>query len=367
MNPRHILADFKVFARGYLRNPIGLFFSLFFPLILVTLFGVIFSSGGQTITLYVENLDSPSNASIQFLAALNHTGGVRVSVIDPGSAGGNFSKWLADNSDPVGLVIPRGFAADYASHSPVNLSLYTNPQDEVSVGIAQAAVAGASNEFSFRAANASPFIGVRTQSVASTLFKSIDYLVPGLIGFSILTSPMFSMVDISSSYRKDGLFRQLSLTPLTKGEWLTAKILWYIVLTFLSAAVMVVIGVGIFGAHITLSLGLLPFLILGPFFFVSLGMLAGSLAKSPETAAVIGNVITFPMMFLAGTFFPVSLFSPELQRVAHILPLFYVIDGMNRVMLFNNFAAALPDVAIVAVGSVLVFVAAIVAFRWRGE
>ena len=103
---------------------------------------------------------------------------------------------------------------------------------------------------------------------------------------------------------------------------------------------MVGIGVYAFGAHVTLSSSLLPFLILGPFFFVSLGMLAGSLAKTPESAAVLGNVITFPMMFLSGTFFPVSLFPPFLQTIAHILPLYYVIDGMNQVMLFHNYGLA---------------------------
>jgi ABC-2 type transport system permease protein len=366
MNGRRIYADFTVFARGYFRNPLGLFFSLFFPIIFVSLFGLIFSAGATAVTLYVENNDHPTAVSAQFLQALNDSGAVKVVLWTASEHGGeNLSHWLANNSDPVGLVIPSGFAVDYASHQRVNLTLYINPQDSVSSGIAMSAVQGVGNGFSFAAVNATPLIGVSTHTVGSQLLKPIDYLVPGLIGFSILTSPMFSMVDISSSYRKEGLFRQLSLTPLTKGEWLTAKILWYIVLTFMSAALMVAIGVVAFGAHVTLSLGLIPFLMLGPFFFVSLGMLAGSVAKTPETAAVIGNLITFPMMFLSGTFFSVSLFPPALQQVAHILPLYYVIDGMNRVMLFNNFAGSLVDLGIVAVGSILIFLAAIYVFKWR--
>ena len=365
MKPARIYADFKVFVRGYLRNPIGLFFSLFFPIILVSLFGVIFNTGTQSVTLYCENLDAPSNTSSSFLAALNHTGAVDVTLVDPAAIGGNFSHWLASNSHPVGLVIPKGFQSAYLSHERINLTLYTNPSDAVSSGVAASAVQGVGNAYSFAAVNGTPLIGVAAQPVGSTLYKSIDYLVPGLVGFSILTSPMFSMVDISSTYRKEGLFRQLSLTPLTKGEWLAAKILWYVVLTFLSAGIMVGIGVGVFGAHVTITLGLLPFLVLGPFFFVSLGMLAGSVAKTPETAAIIGNVITFPMMFLAGTFFPVSLFSPPLQLVAHALPLYYVIDGMNKVMLFDNLAGAGLDLAVLGIGSALVFIAAILAFRWR--
>jgi len=96
-------------------------------------------------------------------------------------------------------------------------------------------------------------------------------------------------------------------------------------------------------------------------------MLAGSIAKTPESAAVIGNIITFPMMFLSGTFFPVALFPAYLQDFAHVLPLYYVIDGMNQVMLFNNFAGATNDILILVVGSIIVFLGGISLFKWRDE
>ncbi len=369
MNPRRIGADFNVFARGYVRNPVALFFSLFFPIILVLLFGLIFNQPTTSVTLYAENLDPGSNISAQFLNALNQTGAVQVTVVGPAQLPGNESlaKYLADHSDPVGIVIPPDFGQDYLSHQPTNVTVYTNPEDAVSGGIAEAAVGAVSNEFNLQLSHGSPVVGVAVLPIASTIYKEIDYLVPGLIGFSILTSPMFAMVDISSTYKKDHLFRQLSLTPLTKDEWLASKIIWYVILSFISAAIMVGAGVALFHAHVTLSIYLVPFLVLGPFFFVSLGMLAGSIAKTPETAAVIGNVITFPMMFLSGTFFPVAAFPPYLQVFAHILPLYYVIDGMNKVMLFNNPGSAVADVAVLAAASVVVFVLAILAFKWRDE
>jgi ABC-2 type transport system permease protein len=368
VNLRRIFADLNVFGKGYMRNPLGVFFSILFPLILIGLFGLIFSAtASTTVTLYTENFDHHSNASVALLAALNSTGVIKVQVIDPSSTGGDFSHWLSSHNHPVGLVIPAGFGAAYANRSNASVQLYINPLDQSSSGIAEGTVQSALNGLSFKAVGGRPFLSEQTTSVAGPVFKYIDYLVPGLIGFSILTSPMFAMVDITSSYRKEHLFRQLSLTPLTKGEWLVSKVVWYVLLTFVSAAVMVATGTFAFGAHVTLSLGLLPFLILGPFFFVSLGMLAGSAAKTPETAALIGNIITFPMMFLSGTFFPVSSFPAGLQSVVRVLPLFYVIDGMNQVMLFSNASGALTDVLVILVGSILVFIAAIWVFKWRDE
>jgi len=163
-----------------------------------------------------------------------------------------------------------------------------------------------------------PVIGISQQPLISKSYKYIDYLVPGLVGFSVLTSPMFALVNISSQYKRDKIFKQLSLTPLTKTEWLLSKIIWYVVLTIISFLLMTVTGTIGFGAHLSFSLAIIPFLILGPFLFVSLGMLVGTVSKSVESAAVVGNLVTFPMMFLSGTFFPVATMPVYLQNIAHI-------------------------------------------------
>jgi ABC-2 type transport system permease protein len=366
MRPARILADFKVVVRSYLRNPVALFFSLIFPIILIALFGAIFSATGTTtVPITVLNEDHNSAQSSELLAALNNTTVVQLSFVSWNAS--SFAQNLGANDDSVGLIIPAGYGASLAAGHPVNVTLFTNPEDASASGEAVFAVTGVASAINLEAAHGEPLVGIVQQQVGSAVYTYIDYLIPGLIGFSILTSPMFSMVDIAASYRKDGIFRQLSLTPLTRSEWLTSHFLWYMGLTFVTAGIMIGAGVALFGAHVTLSLGLVPFLIVGPLLFVSLGMLAGSVAKTPESAALIGNIITFPMMFLSGTFFAVSAFPTWLQPVAHVLPLYYVIDGMNQVMLFTNTTRALEDVLIVLVIALVIFALAIRFFQWRDE
>jgi ABC-2 type transport system permease protein len=178
---------------------------------------------------------------------------------------------------------------------------------------------------------------------------------------------MFSLVNISSEYKKTKLFKQLSLTPLTKMEWLASKVLWYIVLTAMSFLLMVTVGVLAFGAHVTLTVWLIPFLILGPMLFASLGMLVGTVTKNPETAGIIGNIVTFPMMFLSGTFFPISIMPQYLQSIAHVLPLYYVIEGLNNVMVYANYSGAVIDLAVIGVITVIIFAAAVRLFKWRED
>jgi ABC-2 type transport system permease protein len=364
MNGRRIRSYFIAFAKGYIRNPIGLFFTLIFPIILILIFGAVFAnSGSSAVPLYVENLDNSSPASVSFLAALNDTGAVQVNVIPISS--GNLSTWLAHNSEPAGLLIPAGFQAALLNKTPVRVIVFTNPSAASSAGIAIGAVQGVESAFNLKLAGGSVVVSSTYLNVGSQIYTYIDYLIPGLIGFSILTSPMFSMVNISSTWKRDKLFRQLSLTPLTKSEWLTAAMIWYVLLAIVAAFVMIFVGRTVFGAHVSVVAWMFPFLVVGPVLFVSLGLLAGSVSKTPETAAVIGNVILFPMMFLSGTFFPVSSFPAYLQTVAHVLPLYYVIEGLNNGILFNNSGGALEDLIIVVVVAAALFVAAVLFFSWR--
>jgi len=366
---KRILADFKVFSRGYLRNRFGLFFGLIFPVILILIFGAIFSGGSNgTINVYAQNQDTSAPApqfdiSSQFLRALNSSPTIRVITVN---ASEDFSKYLAAHSASDGIIIPQNFSADYLAARSVNLTVYGNPASSTS-GIVSGTVSGYVNYFNLQRFNGTMVIGLTATTVNTQQTKYVDFLIPGLIGFSILVNPMFSLVNISSEYKKTKLFKQLSLTPLSKMEWLTSKIMWYIVLTVASFALMVGVGTLVFGAHITLTFWLIPFLVVGPMLFASLGMLVGTVTKDPETAGVIGNIVTFPMMFLAGTFFPISVMPTYLQTIAHVLPLFYITEGLNNVMVYNNIMGALIDIGVVAIITVIIFALAVRLFKWRED
>ncbi len=363
---RRMVADLQVFGKGYLRSRIGVFFALVFPVILILLFGAIFAGGssGPTQVYYQNNDSGPVGA--QFVSALNQTGVVQMVEV-PTTV--NFSSYLVSHSAGQGILIPSDFSAEYAQPGGrVNVTVYENPASttsDVVAGITQEVI----GEFNFEhaAPGAIPALGIQTTTVVSSSYKYIDFLVPGLIGFSILTSPMFALVNISSEYKRDKIFKQLSLTPLTKTEWLLSKILWYVLLTTISFFLMSAVGIYAFGAHISFTWGIAPFLVLGPFMFVSLGMLVGTVSNSPESAAVVGNLVTFPMMFLSGTFFPVSSMPTYLQNIAHVLPLYYVIAGLNNVMIYGNYGPAFGDLAVILVAGVIIFGLAVRFFKWRED
>ncbi len=360
---KRIISDFRLFGRGYLRNVAGLFFGLIFPVILILIFGAIFS-GNNTgeVTVYLQDKDS-SALSGNFTQALNSTSILNVQSVVTSE---NFTQFLLDHSTSDGIIIPTNFSLNYATQQPINVTVYGNPTQSTN-GIILGTLNGVANAFNLQRYGGSHIIGIETATVGYETPKYVDFMIPGLIGFSILVSPMFAMVNISAEYKKNKLFKQLSLTPITKFEWLASKILFYIVLSVVSFLLMVAVGVFVFGATIALTVWLIPFFILGPMMFCSLGMLVGTISKSVETASVIGNIITFPMMFLSGTFFPLSIMPQYLQSVAHVLPLFYIVEGLNNVMVYGNIGAALIDIAVTLVIALVVFVAAAKLFKWRED
>ena len=363
INLPRILADFFFFGLIYLRDRVGLFFAIIFPVILIITFGTIFLGGSSgSIRVYVQNLDS-GQISGPFMTALKNISNLQ---LVPISNSENISSYLAAHSSSEGLFIPPNFSADFMTGKSTNVTVYGNPT-ALSSAVLSGAVNAVINEFNLRRVGASPVVGMYQTTVKGQSLTYIDFLVPGLIGFTILTSPMFSLVNVSSLYKKLKIFKQLSLTPLSRGEWLLSKILWYIFLSVISFILMVGVGTLGFGTHVFLSVWLIPFLILGPMFFASLGMVIGIVAKSVENSSIIAQVIIFPMMFLSGTFFPISYMPTFIQIIAHALPLFYVIEGLNAVMIYNNYGQAAVDIVIVTVLALGMLVAAVKMFKWRED
>src|SRR5438309_4901653 len=105
-----------------MRSRVGLFFSLIFPIILILIFGAIFSGGSSgPIPVYVQNQDGSSQVSVGFVSALNSTTAIRVITVDSSS---NFTQFLSSHSGSDGIVIPSGFQSAYTSGKPVNVTVY---------------------------------------------------------------------------------------------------------------------------------------------------------------------------------------------------------------------------------------------------
>jgi len=93
-------------------------------------------------------------------------------------------------------------------------------------------------------------------------------------------------------------------------------------------------------------------------------MIIGRFVKEQETADMAGGAITFPMMFLAGTFFPLDQMPDFLQSIAQVLPLYYVNEGMRNAMIYGDFDKTLYFTGFVLVFSAIFFIIGVFLTKW---
>jgi ABC-2 type transport system permease protein len=366
------LADLVAYGKQYLRSPIASFFTLAFPVVLLLVFGAVFGNPGQvTLQVHLQNLDNDSGHSMDLIDAISATG---VDIV-PVSPSEDLVGFIRDQSIPAALQIPEGF------HAQVELALAGNPFARPVVTLhgdtssaafqsAEGVVKGAVTGLNFALSGAAPVVAVDTQGLgdgsAQESSSALDFFLPGIIGIMVLT-PIFMVSALSAEYRSRNYFKLMATTPLRKSEYLFSRTIFLVGLAFASTLLIVLVAWLVFGELFVLTPIAIGLIAAGSVLFVALGMAIGSMAKEPEAASAVANVVYFPMMFLTGTFFPLEIMPGFIQTAALFLPLTYFNNGLRDTLVFDNVGGALGNLAVVAVLAVVIFVLAAWALKWRAE
>jgi len=362
-----ILTALKGEARGFFRDKSTIFWTLAFPILLILLFGAIFSVGGGEGTYDVSVQDlSNSPASQAYIQALNSTGSLNIHMVD---ASENIDTYIQDNSPYAVLIIPQNFAAAFIPGAPANttvLTLRTDPTSSAS-GVVTGIVMGVASQFNLNIAGGANVITMAMGSITNQNFNFLDFFLPGVIALTSMTTTIFWMVSVMTRYRNNGIFKKLTTTPITRYEWLSAQILWQLFVVFLSVAVIVVVGILAFNVSLTLTWIAVITIVLSSALFSSMGMIIARFIREEEAASAAANAITFPMMFLSGIFFPLASMPTWLQSIAYVLPLTYVGNALRDTMVYGNTTSALYNMAVVAVLAVVFFVAGVMLSKWKSE
>jgi ABC-2 type transport system permease protein len=108
------------------------------------------------------------------------------------------------------------------------------------------------------------------------------------------------------------------------------------------------------------------YIILSIIMILGIGLAVGGWARNERQAAPLGNIVTFPMMFLSGTFFPRFAMPEWLQHVSGFLPLTPVIDGIRLIATEGKSIFEIgPQIGLVLAWTVVVYVIAFRVFRWE--
>jgi len=365
-----ILIDLKASFKIFFRSKAAVFWTLAFPCILILLFGAIFSEMETEYSLYVQNQDvvdgEPTLASRNFIEALNQTAAFNLHTLDPTI---NATGYALDEKLSYMLVIPEGFENDVSMANATIKFIYDQSQTSAMVvmGILNSVI----NEMNLGIASypnpPQHFVVLQPETITPKRFSFMDFFLPGMIAMSAMTTSIFSAVEISSRYRETGIFRKLATTPLRRIEWILSRTIYLIVVSFIGMGVILGLGILFFDVKVIPDPLSIILVTTTSMLFSGIGMILSRFVKDPETAGAAANAITFPMMFLSGSFFPLEQMPEFLRNIATVLPLTYVNNGLRDTMIMGEPQRAIINTIIVAVLGVICLLVGAWITKWEEE
>jgi ABC-2 type transport system permease protein len=270
------------------------------------------------------------------------------------------------------LIIPQGF------NDSANLALFTQgnssanvtfvyDQSTTSSAIVQNIVMGIVERMNFELSRGVAYLTVKDLTIAPQRFSFIDFFMPGVIGMTAMTTSIFSAVAISSRFKENGVFHKLATTPLKRYEWILSRTIFNILVSYLGMVVMLVLGLFVFNMKITVDAISLLMVAMASLLFTGIGMIIARFVKDPDGADAAANVITFPMMFLSGTFFELSQMPEFLRTIATVLPLTYVSEGLRASMIFGQAEQAIFNTILVSIMGIVSIVVGSLITKWEDD
>ncbi len=197
--------------------------------------------------------------------------------------------------------------------------------------------------------------------------RYIDFLVPGLVGLTLMSSSMWGIGYYIVELRTKKLVKRMLATPMRRSDFLLSFVLMRALFVLVEVPVLVGFGWIAFGVRVTGSLLLLLAVSMaGALCFAGIGLLVASRAQNTQTVGGLMNLVMMPMFVGSGVFFSSSNFPDAMQPLLRALPLTALNDALRAVI---NEGAGLDAIArplaLLAAGGVVSFAVAVKLFRWR--
>ncbi len=415
---------FKAVTKNWIRSRTGLFFSILFPILLLLVFGAIFSGigGGSQYTLFVQNQDlnaangEPTEFSTVFIEALNSSETFSINEVP---ADENATEYAREVLGPLGgstriLLISEGFENDllagtmkvragisyytlntsyqqieqdltdtekmtfqqglalleaYDAELPdakTSLTIMLDPTDQ-SGTVVKSIIASVASAFNYQLIGAENVIEFNETSVITEQFSTVDLYVPGITAAFIMTNGIIALTANTTEFKRRGIIKRLSITPLTKIDWILGNVLSQTLLNLMLAGIMIGFGWILFDVRIVPDVLTIIMILLGSIMFSGMGMILSGFIKDVEAASAIGNAIAFPMMFLSGTYFPLEIMPSYIQTISKVLPLTYFSEGLKYSMLYKYPEGIFTNMAIIALLAVVFIIIGALVTRWKSK
>jgi len=362
---------FVAHYKQFVRDRGALFFTFFFPIMFILIFGWVFDqSGVQSFKVGIVDQGSSVRTGI-ISAALDKI------IVDEKKVFEEIERYnqetesealasLRQGELDAMIVIPANMDSQLEANQPVNLQVYYDPSQtsnqQILVPILNQVIDGIDR---YLQGSGQLIILEPITIQQSHDLRYIDYLVPGILGMSLMFTGIFGGLPLIQQ-RQARIIKRLGCTPLRRSMLVFGDLAFRVIIVLVTAALIILVGRLAFDVQMIGNWWYLcGIVLLGTLVFSSLGYLVAAFVKTEEGAIPIINVITFPMMFLSGTFFEVTSMPSFIEPIVKILPLTYLGDALRQIMVDGSpLYPMTTDIAVMAGWVVVTLAITIPFFRW---
>jgi len=351
-----LISSFKMLVR----NRVLILTSLGLALISIFVFGWLFGNGGNY-TLHLGIVDQDNSAISSSIVTQLHS--AKALATTTGTESSELAALRAGKLDAVLIMGPNFGTA--LSQSNAQLRVYYDQSNITTLSSTRGAVGQIVEGVNANLSGRPPALTISEQAVSVHNLRQIDFVTPGMMGMMLLWANL-AVGTVLVTWRQQGIMKRLAATPLRPATLIGAQMVARLALSLLQAAVLIGIAMAVFNVQVTGSwLALIVTLVVGTLAMMAIGFVVGSFAKNSEVAQGLFFMVSFPMMFLSGSYFSIANAPAFLAPVINVIPLTHLNNALREII--NNggtFVNVQTDLLILTAWIVAGFLFATRAFRW---
>ena len=320
-----------------LRDRRSLFLAIFFPLMLLVIYGygVTFDIKHVATAVYDQSKSPKSRELIEKFTSSGYF--VLVDIVDSYR---QLEELLVNDEIVLGLVIPPDFASKIKSKAGGAVQILVNGSDANTASVAmgyQAAVF-----FDFTRSNLDlpadlefPSVVERTRIWYNSQLKSSNFIVPGIIAIVMMLLGALLTSNAIVKEKESGSIEQIVASPVKSWEYILGKIAPYILISFIDVCLVVAAGYFVFKVPIRgnlLYVGMFSVLFLAN--ALGIGLFVSAISRNVTYSQLLAFLISLlPSILLSGFIFPISSMPTIIQGITYLVPARYFLVILRGIFL----------------------------------
>jgi ABC-type multidrug transport system permease subunit len=176
-------------------------------------------------------------------------------------------------------------------------------------------------------------VQVRLEQEASGSLFIRDLVVPAALGLGIFWTGSLATSALVVYERESAAYTRLRITPATAFSIYGSKVLVTLFIILTQSLLILATAVFTWGTRVDNPGLTLTVILFSCFASMALGLFLAGITRDVTGAVLLSVLITFPMLFLAGLFYPVSFMPAGAQILADFFPLTHTVAALRGAML----------------------------------